>query len=265
MSISTLATVELQLIMHQCDRISLVSLARCCRFTLASASADFAWKSISPLRLDFHDEDFTLGSKIHNNLIRFCTIALTWIPPIPEHQPTMPVLHALGHIPRLVDLNATRRNLDPADMNFLARHIARPSGLTSLGFKLDWDPGGQDDIGLALLQHHPLLTTLSLNNHAFPLLSTVAYSTEITSLHLVDSTGEDVRALHTNQFTTLRSLTLNCVFEGVLHSMLTSSELQTLEKLHICNVFGRGAGMQFTHRLGLMRSLRTCTACPNCD
>jgi Ran GTPase-activating protein (RanGAP) involved in mRNA processing and transport len=42
-SLSALATVELQLLMHALDRSSLLSLARCSHTTLAAASQPFAW------------------------------------------------------------------------------------------------------------------------------------------------------------------------------------------------------------------------------
>src|SRR4051794_13141737 len=44
MSLSSLATVELQLIMHHCDLKSLLSLARCCHFALSCASTRFAFQ-----------------------------------------------------------------------------------------------------------------------------------------------------------------------------------------------------------------------------
>ena len=48
MSLSRLATVELQLIMQCCDQRTLLRLARCSRFTRQAASDPFAWRYISP-------------------------------------------------------------------------------------------------------------------------------------------------------------------------------------------------------------------------
>jgi len=47
-----LAQVELQIVMQHCDQATLLALARCSRTTLAAASQPFAWRALSPLRLE---------------------------------------------------------------------------------------------------------------------------------------------------------------------------------------------------------------------
>jgi hypothetical protein len=72
MNLSHLATVEMQLIMHFLDHASLLALARCSRFTLACASADFAWQSLSPLPVLVRPD---LNSLLEHSLIRFVDLA----------------------------------------------------------------------------------------------------------------------------------------------------------------------------------------------
>ncbi len=54
MSLIALASVELQLIMHHLSTPELLHLAQCSRFTLATASAPFAWQfaTPSPLKIE---------------------------------------------------------------------------------------------------------------------------------------------------------------------------------------------------------------------
>jgi hypothetical protein len=81
MSLSALATVELQLIMQSCDCISLLALARCSRFTLASASADFAWLKLSPLPIHVAANTEALLQAVPSSLLRFCNLSLTVVSP----------------------------------------------------------------------------------------------------------------------------------------------------------------------------------------
>src|SRR5689334_11539431 len=72
---SRLATVELQLIMQCCDKHSLLSLARCSKFTLACASADFAWRSLNPLPVNFSVQSgSSLATQVSSSLLRFCDL-----------------------------------------------------------------------------------------------------------------------------------------------------------------------------------------------
>jgi hypothetical protein len=81
MSLSTLATVELQLIMHCCDISSLLALARCSRFTLAAASDCFAWKCAPPLAVQWimlYQPPTYVIVQIFSSLVRLGRISLTW-------------------------------------------------------------------------------------------------------------------------------------------------------------------------------------------
>src|SRR5262245_50997465 len=51
MPLAALAVVELPLVMHHCDVHSLLSLARCCKSTLAAADSDFSWRFAPKLRV----------------------------------------------------------------------------------------------------------------------------------------------------------------------------------------------------------------------
>jgi hypothetical protein len=73
MSISLLATVELQLIMHCCDFKCLLSLARCSRFTLACANTAFAFRHMPPFSVSLHES--ALSRKLSASLFRHVSIA----------------------------------------------------------------------------------------------------------------------------------------------------------------------------------------------
>jgi hypothetical protein len=74
MSLSTLATVELQLVFHCCDTQSALVLARCSRFTLLAASNSFAW--LSPINLDW--QKFLSHQCPSSSLLRFAPVTLLW-------------------------------------------------------------------------------------------------------------------------------------------------------------------------------------------
>jgi hypothetical protein len=86
MSISRLATVELQLCMHYCDLYSCLALARCSQHTLAAASDRFAWKYAAPLKLECGFQEhgrrrhspMKLRLEVNSSLLRFGCIALKW-------------------------------------------------------------------------------------------------------------------------------------------------------------------------------------------
>jgi len=74
MSVSSLATVVLQLIMHSCNQRSLLMFARCCKHTLAAAQQDFAWCY----------ESITIRSSAlpaevpPRTVLRYCSVTLFW-------------------------------------------------------------------------------------------------------------------------------------------------------------------------------------------
>lgn len=69
MSFSSLRQAEVQLIMHRCDLHSLLTLARCCRFTLGCASSDFALQCLPPVVVYSIQPD--LAGSIARSLVRF--------------------------------------------------------------------------------------------------------------------------------------------------------------------------------------------------
>jgi hypothetical protein len=78
MSLSALAAVELQLIMQCCDLKLILALARCCRFTLASASSGFAWRKLSPLQIPLEPATVPWLLPVPSSLLRFCDLSLTF-------------------------------------------------------------------------------------------------------------------------------------------------------------------------------------------
>jgi hypothetical protein len=81
MSLSCLATVELQLIMQCCDVRSLLALARSNHVTLSAASARFAWKSVLPLECICGQDALhptVISAQVHSSLVRFGHIILRW-------------------------------------------------------------------------------------------------------------------------------------------------------------------------------------------
>jgi hypothetical protein len=77
MSLSCLATVELQLVMHHLDLPSLLALARCCRTTLAAASCDFACKylTVDILACIYGMRPDPRASRV----LRHCDVAVAWM------------------------------------------------------------------------------------------------------------------------------------------------------------------------------------------
>lgn len=85
MPLSSLATVELQLIMQMCDLRSLLSFARCSHLTLAAASSDFAWRSLSnpPLQL----QPYESAEAVAESLVgRFCDLGLRYWPSVRQQE-----------------------------------------------------------------------------------------------------------------------------------------------------------------------------------
>src|SRR4051812_12055458 len=76
MSLLSLATVELQLIMHNLDKLPLLYLARCSKFTLSSASSDFTWKFLSPLPISLNKSLLHIPRLIPNSLLRYVDVSL---------------------------------------------------------------------------------------------------------------------------------------------------------------------------------------------
>jgi hypothetical protein len=72
-SLARLAKVEVQLVLHCCDPRSFVSLARCCRSTLAAAADPFALRHMSPVFVIPH---FKSRARFLASLLRFAPVQL---------------------------------------------------------------------------------------------------------------------------------------------------------------------------------------------
>jgi len=87
LSFASLATVEVQLVMHNLDLQSLLRFARCCSRLHRAASADFAWRALSPLELasttrsTVAGDDRPLGTLLSSSLLRHVEVALRWVAP----------------------------------------------------------------------------------------------------------------------------------------------------------------------------------------
>lgn len=104
--VDRLATVELQLIMQHCDKVSLLRLARCNRMTLAAASHPFAWRSSAPLPMKV-DRLSVIAAQISTSLLRFADVALAWRPMWSEapHEDTDDDVAVVAVMPRLRSLH----------------------------------------------------------------------------------------------------------------------------------------------------------------
>jgi hypothetical protein len=81
MSLSLLATVELQLIMQLCDRSSILALARCNRLARTAACGNFAWKFARTVTWRCGEGYLparVFASLYSSSLLHFSNLALTW-------------------------------------------------------------------------------------------------------------------------------------------------------------------------------------------
>jgi len=152
MSLSQLATVELQLLLHFCDAPSALRLARCSRATLAAALQPFAWSHAEPLQLQLSADPSPpqaaqrLASP--RSLLRFVPLAVRWRVGGADAEEIEQHIQALGAggggvvggVPRLgprlrslrVDSGYDRRGqnaeLDPTETALLARTLLHACG-----------------------------------------------------------------------------------------------------------------------------------------
>jgi hypothetical protein len=132
MSLTSLACIELQLVMQCCDRSALLRLARCCRATMAAAEAPFAWLHVAPLPMEFTSAE--LGSESHvvvpsGRLLRHVRLAVRWTCAPnnnKNHGSQDPVSEAemagmVRLVPRVRALNASGRQLHKEDLLTLLR------------------------------------------------------------------------------------------------------------------------------------------------
>jgi len=152
MSLSQLATVELQLLLHFCDAPSALRLARCSRATLAAALQSFAWRHAEPLQLQLSADPSPLQAAQRlaspRSLLHFVPLAVRWRVGGADAEEIEQHIHALGAGgggvgggapglgPRLrslrVDSGYDRRGqnveLDPTETALLARALLQACG-----------------------------------------------------------------------------------------------------------------------------------------
>ena len=153
MPLSALHTVELQLIMQLCDRSSLLTFARCCQHTLAAASADFAWRSLSPVSLRWSGPGF--AAHVAASLLRHADIAICVGGGGFVFHSDSEIVEAIG-IPRIRSLSwRTGETMQLADFTAMAEH-PNASRLTSLALSVPLGPSHFELIN----GHMPQLQTL---------------------------------------------------------------------------------------------------------
>lgn len=81
MPLSALHIIELQLIMHQCDKAAILKLARCSRTLLAAASCAFAFRCVSPVPVPLRAG---MAALVAQSLLRFCELSLCEEPAQPS-------------------------------------------------------------------------------------------------------------------------------------------------------------------------------------
>jgi hypothetical protein len=124
MSLSLLATVELQLCMQFCELKSLLTLARCSRFTRACASNEFAWQMLNPLPLLLHK--IPADADLSASFLQFVNVSVTVESTMSPSRisSTNPTWSVIKHIPRLRILRVMHRSLPP---DFLPERFGLPA------------------------------------------------------------------------------------------------------------------------------------------
>lgn len=189
MSFGRLATVELQLVMHCCDRKSLLTLARCSRFTLRAASDPFAWRALSPL--SFYSTRAGLADDLRTPLLRHFFVRLLWQAGGDPNEPGDDELASLLSVPRITALDALRRSCtSPAVWRRLLSHHAM-ANLTELTVQCNSARGWPDREWLLLVAELvPRLRTLHLHGHMAG--DPRSWAALPQFLHLTDLRAEDL-------------------------------------------------------------------------
>jgi hypothetical protein len=242
MSLSNLAVVELQLIMHCLDKSSVLQLARCSRFTLSCASTPFAFQTLSPVFFEVHELDANLGLQLGASLLRHCQIQLRWLRPAVNYtQPPLTELElsSIEAIPNLVSLDVSTVNIRLHEFISLLQRAARPRGLRSLRFYELME--ADEQVGALLLQHHAHIEEMWIYPNCRRMVPSVAllpHLTQLTLENVFDSGDDFLQIMHCKH---LRSLSLIKVFESLLHPILTSLSMQSLENLTLSTIYANHA------------------------
>jgi len=244
MSFAQLATVEVQLIMHGCDRRTLLQLARCCHFIRTAASSTFAWNRVPPTPISWSLGDETWQAnweKIQSSLLRYGPVALEWLPPQIRSRLARPMVNDeeflqlstfIADAKPVVSFDVQRRRFD-------ARHRDQLLSLPCLGALrvLHLPPwcGYVDTFLHILVEHMPNLHTLTLNPVGG---STVSVNLELLGQldHLTDLRVNGHQHVGGFACRHVRKLSLMCRMEcphPAWNVLLTSSYLRSLEYLSL--------------------------------
>jgi hypothetical protein len=161
MPFSSLATLELQLIMQDCDLPSLVAFARCCRFTLSSADSEFAWREMKPFKISSCDNEIVSRfSSGHAGLLRHCPVQFFLVDPPGD-------IRLIEQLPHIVALDILQR-LSKEEWIYLMSHT-RCKKLKSIHWRFFFDV--DFSIPELLLAHLVHLIAVSVDTYSFALFT----------------------------------------------------------------------------------------------
>jgi hypothetical protein len=246
MSLSGLAAVELQLVMHFCDFQSFLSLIRCSRFTIGCALDDFAWRFLLPLTVVL---SLGLARRLSSSrILRGRPLSLHLGAPVQPSPFTssqydrtrvddsewseMLLLAPLVH-----QLDCTQREVHCSQIVQLMERVGGDHGLTLL--KL---PEGQSCIDIdgtlqLMLRHATSLRVLHFDDlQCAAMASTLRAFHALTELHVCGLSTELTEELTRSPPPHLVELSIDCPKETMLERLLlvrSFSTLQTLKLRHV--------------------------------
>jgi hypothetical protein len=234
MSFTRLATVEVQSCMHFLTSTSLALLARCSRFTLACANAEFAWR-FAPLQSAVFrfNQPLELVSCSPGSLLRFCGLSVQWM-----HSDRLNSSHnwsafwqapareaevdALLNIPNIRAIIADERKLS---VDTLAYMLGHPCFSRIRSLQLPWTCE-VDAKCVDLLQLCGSLTLLRLDGRGCKLLQAVPQLPSLKDLAICDTAFDELddrNLSFVHKCTSLRSLSLFQLRALSVHALLSSN------------------------------------------
>lgn len=230
-SLSRLATIELQLVLHLCDVHSWLALARCSRATLHAASAPFSQRHLPPLHFRFqhpwpaggtdkpkHGRPAparSLADRLQRSLLRHCVLSIVWHAPaissLPLARDALAALLALVHVQQL-------KLSGSVDWRHLKPPPAFVQALQKLTLPAQAIAGGSEVLLPVLVQHAPLLHTVCIEPSG-------------SSVHTA-VTCSDAQVGRLYALPALTDLRLHCPTEG----SSSVSECSKLSRLELTNV-----------------------------
>lgn len=183
MSVSQLASVEIQLIMRSCDLHSLLAFAQCCHLTFAAASSRFAFDHLAPVPAHAAQPD--LSALMRKSLLRFAPISLRLSSEAQADSKAVEWIETTGVRVRDLDVSARRRF--PHELLPLRTF----TDLHSLAFT-----EARDSSVLQIASSWPQLRRLRLHlRDRFPLLCPLTHLTELDVWYSGSSWDEHPQSL----------------------------------------------------------------------